>query len=115
MQVAHNASIGANVLLCAQVGVAGSSRLGNYVVLGGQVGIRDNIVLNDGVMVAACSCVPQDVEAGAKLAGIPAIDSRQFLREKMSLKKIPSLSAQVKSLIKRVEELEAATNNKPDD
>jgi UDP-3-O-[3-hydroxymyristoyl] glucosamine N-acyltransferase len=71
VQVAHNAVIGAHSVLCAQVGIAGSARLGDYVVLGGHVGVRDNIVLHDGVQVAACSCVPQDVPAGSKVAGLP--------------------------------------------
>ncbi len=115
VQVAHNVEIGAGCLLCAQVGVAGSTRLGNHVVLGGQVGVRDNIVLNDAVMVAACSCVPQDVEAGARLAGIPATDSRQFIREKTSLKKLPELLTQIRELYKRVEKLEAATDDRPND
>lgn len=114
VQVAHNVEIGAHCMLCAQVGVAGSTRLGSFVVLGGQVGIRDNIVLNDGVMVAACSCVPQDVEAGAKVAGIPATEARQHLREITSLRKLPGLIDQLQKIAKRVESLEAAADHKPD-
>ncbi len=114
VQVAHNVVIGANSVLCAQVGVAGSAQLGDYVVLGGHVGVRDNIVLHDRVQVAACSCVPQDVEAGSKVAGLPAIEFRQYLRENASMRKLPGLVAQVRELLKRVEELEAAADDKPD-
>jgi len=114
VQVAHNVAVGAHSVLCAQVGVAGSARLGKYVVLGGHVGIRDNITLADGVQVAACSCVPQDVEAGVKMAGLPAIEFRQYLREHASLRKLPDVVAQLRELTKRVEELEAAANHPTD-
>lgn len=114
VQVAHNVEIGANCLLCAQVGIAGSTRLGNCVVLGGQTGVRDNIALGDGVMVAACSSIAQDVPAGAKIAGTPAVEVRQFLRESTSLRKLPGLVAKFKELSRRVEALEAAANHKPD-
>lgn len=113
VQVAHNVVIGAHSVLCAQVGVAGSARLGQYVVLGGHVGIRDNIALGDGVQVAACSCVPQDVDAGAKVAGLPAIEFRQYLRENASLRKLPDIVGQLRELIRRVEELEGAADNPP--
>jgi UDP-3-O-[3-hydroxymyristoyl] glucosamine N-acyltransferase len=111
VQIAHNAEIGAHSVICAQAGIAGSARLGHYVVLGGQVGIRDNIVLNDRVMVAACSCVPQDVPAGAKISGVPAVESRQFLRTNASLHRLPEMVAEFARLLKRVEKLEAATND----
>ncbi|MCB9849733.1 MAG: UDP-3-O-(3-hydroxymyristoyl)glucosamine N-acyltransferase [Phycisphaerales bacterium] len=113
VQVAHNVVVGANAVLCAQVGVAGSARLGSYVLLGGHVGIRDNIELGDGVQVAACSCVPQDVAAGAKVAGLPAIEFRQYLRESASLRKLPEVIAHLRELTKRVEQLESPTDHSP--
>jgi len=114
VQVAHNVTIGAGSLLCAQAGVAGSVRLGKHVVLGGQAGIRDNIVLQDGVMVGALAGVAHDVPGGARILGIPAIDARQFARENAAMRKLPDLLARVRALTKRVEELEAAADHKPD-
>ena len=113
VQVAHNVQVGANCLLCAQVGVAGSTTLRDNVVLGGQVGIRDNIVLHDGTMVAACSCVGHDLPPGTKVMGMPAVDSRQFLRENASMRRLPDLVSRMRDLTRRVQELEAAANDKP--
>jgi len=113
VQVAHNVKVGENCLLCAQVGVAGSTTLGDGVVLGGQAGTRDNIVLHAGVMVAACSCVGQDVPAGIKVMGMPAVDSRRFLRESASMRRLPDLVSQLRDLASRVQELETAANDKP--
>lgn len=111
VQVAHNVVVGAHSVLCAQVGIAGSARLGQYVLLGGHVGIRDNITLKDRVQVAACSCVPQDVEADTKVAGLPASEFRQYLREHASLRKLPELVSQLRELTRRVEELESAADH----
>lgn len=113
-QVAHNVVIGADSLLCAQVGVAGSTQLGRLVVLGGQAGIRDNIALGDNVMVAACSCVPQDVPSGSRIAGVPAVDARQSFRQNASLARLPDLMAQMRDLARRIENLETAADNQPD-
>jgi len=111
VQVAHNVTVGAHSILCAQAGVAGSAKLGNAVVLGGQVGIRDNIVLNDGVMVGACSCVPHDVPAGVRVAGVPALEARQFLRINAAYKRLPELVERVRELSSRIEKLEASADD----
>lgn len=114
VQVAHNVEVGAHCLLCAQVGIAGSTRLGNYVVLGGQTGVRDNIAIGDGVMVAASSSLAHDVPAGSKIAGTPAVELQQFLRENASQRKLPGLFERLKKLTKRVDALEAAADHKQD-
>ncbi len=114
VQIAHNVVIGVNCLVCAQAGIAGSTRLGDYVVLGGQVGLRDNIVLQDGVVVAACSSVAHDVPAGTMVAGRPAVEGRRFKRENATVRKLPELVAQLRELIRRVERLETAADDKSD-
>jgi UDP-3-O-[3-hydroxymyristoyl] glucosamine N-acyltransferase len=43
VQIAHNCRIGRHNMLCAQVGIAGSTTTGDYVVMAGQVGIKDHV------------------------------------------------------------------------
>ncbi len=45
VMIGHNCQIGRHNLICSQVGIAGSSRTGDYVVLAGQVGLADHITL----------------------------------------------------------------------
>ena len=40
-------------MFSAQVGLAGSAKVGNWVVLGGQVGVNGHIEIKDGVQVGA--------------------------------------------------------------
>lgn len=111
VQIAHNVRIGELCLIVAQCGIAGSTRLGRGVVLGGQVGVRDHIHLHDGVQAAACCCIAKDVPAKMVVSGIPAIDHRHFLREQATARKLPQMADQIKDLIKRIEQLESATDH----
>ncbi len=112
VQIAHNVVIGKCCLIAALVGVSGSCKLGDGVVLGGQVGLADNIEIGSGVMVGAQSGVISDVEPGRKLAWTPAIDRREALRVVNLVMRLPKLAEQLKQLGKRMEELEAAKDDK---
>jgi len=111
VQVAHNVQIGPGCVLVAQCGIAGSSRLGQGVVLGGKVGVRDHIVINDRAQAAACACLSKDVPAGMTVIGSPAVEQEQWLREHGKLRRLPSLFQQFEALVKRVEQLEASADH----
>jgi UDP-3-O-[3-hydroxymyristoyl] glucosamine N-acyltransferase len=108
VQVAHNVEVGAHCLLVAQVGISGSTRLGHHVVLAGQVGLREHIVLGEGSVVAACSCVFRDVPPGMYVSGVPARENRRHLREQAALARLTDMLPQIRALLKRVEQLDAA-------
>ena len=111
VQIAHNVQIGASCVIVAQCGIAGSARLGQGVVLGGKVGVKDNVVLHDGVQAAACACISKDLPAGSRVFGVPAVDYHQFLRERSKLRRLPAVVEQFEALTKRVEQLEASAND----
>ncbi len=111
VQVAHNVRIGPGCIVVAQCGIAGSARLGTGVVLGGKVGVRDHVVLHDGAQAAACACISKDVPAGSTVIGIPAVEHRQFLRDRTSLRRVPGLLEQLEALARRVDQLEAAADD----
>ena len=111
VQIAHNVVIGKCCLIVAQVGISGSTRLGNGVVLAGQVGIKDHITIGDGTQVGAQAGVINDIGPNEQVVGSPAIDAKEKFRQVLLEKNLPEMSKQLKQLIKRVEELEAAENN----
>lgn len=115
VQIAHNVTIGPHSILVAQVGVAGSARLGSGVIMGGKVGVRDHVVIGNRAQAAACCCISKDVPAGSVVNGIPAIDNRQYLREQAQVRRLPESMSLLKDLVRRVEQLEAAANNKASD
>ncbi|HEY1964682.1 MAG TPA: UDP-3-O-(3-hydroxymyristoyl)glucosamine N-acyltransferase [Acidobacteriaceae bacterium] len=91
VQVGHGSSVGENTLLCAQVGLAGSTEVGRSVVLAGQVGVAGHCRIGDGVVATAQSGIPNDVAAGKVVSGYPAIDNRQWLRAAAIFQRLPEL------------------------
>jgi UDP-3-O-[3-hydroxymyristoyl] glucosamine N-acyltransferase len=111
VQIAHNVIIGKCCLIVSQVGISGSTRLGNGVVLAGQVGIKDHITIGDGTQIGAQAGVMNDIGPNKQIVGSPAIDVKEFFRQVLLEQKLPEMSKQLKQLVKKVEELEAAKNN----
>ncbi len=108
VQIAHNVQIGAHCIVVAQVGLAGSARLGNGVVLGGQTAVRDHTTMGDGAMAAACSAIAEDVDPKTIVSGLPALPHRQTLREQAALRRLPDLVVQVRKLQEELEALRKA-------
>jgi UDP-3-O-[3-hydroxymyristoyl] glucosamine N-acyltransferase len=94
-QIGHGSKIGANSLVCAQVGLAGSSETGKNVILAGQAGIAGHCKLGDGVIMTAQSGVSHDVPAGKMISGSPAFDNRQWLRATAIFARLPEIVKQL--------------------
>ena len=111
VQIAHNVIVGKCCLIASQVGIAGSTKLGNGVVLAGQVGIKDHATIGDGVQIGAQAGVMNDIGPNEKIVGSPAIDIKEFFRQVLMKQKLHEMNKQLKQLVKRVEEIEAAKDN----
>ena len=105
VQIGHNVVIGPHCIIVGQTGLAGSSRLGTGVVLGGQVAVRDHVTLGDGSSAAACSAIASDVKPKTIVSGVPAMPHRQNLREQAALRRLPALLDEMRKLQAEVEEL----------
>ncbi len=91
VQVGHGSIVGQNTLLCAQVGLAGSTAVGKNVILAGQVGVAGHCSIGDGAVATAQSGIPNDVAAGKVVSGYPAVDNRQWLRSVALFNRLPEL------------------------
>lgn len=98
IQIGHNVHLGEHNLLCAQVGIAGSSSTGDYVVLGGQVGVRDHIRLGDRASAAAQSGIASDVPEGISVLGSPALPRREATQMWIHSQRLPEIRKQIKTL-----------------
>jgi UDP-3-O-[3-hydroxymyristoyl] glucosamine N-acyltransferase len=95
-QVAHNCVIAENSMLCAQVGIAGSTEIGKNVVLAGQVGVAGHCKIGDGVIVTAQSGTHGDIPAGSMVSGSPAFDHKQWLRSVTAFMKLPEMARAIR-------------------
>jgi len=90
VQIAHNVVIGRHCVVVAQVGIAGSTTVEDFVAIGGQVAVKGHVRIGMGAQIAATSGVNGDVPPGARWGGIPARPMREWFREITALKKLAS-------------------------
>jgi UDP-3-O-[3-hydroxymyristoyl] glucosamine N-acyltransferase len=103
VQIAHNVTVGANSVIAAQAGIAGSTKLGKNVTLAGQVGVVNHIEIGEGAIIGPQSGVPQSVPAGALLSGgIGVAPHHEWLKVMTLLPQLPKLWRLVRSLEKQV-------------
>ena len=103
VQIAHNVEIGEHNAIAAQTGIAGSSKTGKNVMMGGQVGILGHVALDDQVLLATRSGVSKSLKKGT-YRGSPAIPIAEFNRQEVYIRKLEEYSKRVKELEKKWEE-----------
>jgi UDP-3-O-[3-hydroxymyristoyl] glucosamine N-acyltransferase len=91
VQVGHGSNVGENSLLCAQVGLAGSTTVGKNVILAGQVGVAGHLTIGDNAVATAQTGIPSDVAPGAVVSGYPAMDNKMWLRTVAAVNRLPEL------------------------
>ncbi len=101
VQIGHNCRVGARCVIMAQVGLAGSTRLEDDVVLAGQVGLAGHFTVGRGARIAAQSGVTMDVPAGATWFGYPARGSREAMRAIAATYRLAGIVDDLEELVKR--------------
>jgi UDP-3-O-[3-hydroxymyristoyl] glucosamine N-acyltransferase len=100
VQVGHGSTVGEDTLLCAQVGLAGSTTVGKRVILAGQVGVAGHLTIGDGAIATAQTGIPGDVDAGAVVSGYPAMENRSWLRMVAAATRLPEILKRLRALEK---------------
>jgi len=98
VHIAHNVRIGAHSIVVAQVGIAGSTVVGEGVTLAGQAGIIGHARIGDRATIAAQAGVFGDVPPGAVYSGYPARPHREALRAQAALFRLPGLLKRIRAL-----------------
>jgi UDP-N-acetylglucosamine acyltransferase len=67
--VAHDCTLGEQVIMANQASLAGHVALGRFVIVGGMTGIHQFVRVGDFAFVGACSAVLQDIPPFVKVQG----------------------------------------------
>jgi UDP-3-O-[3-hydroxymyristoyl] glucosamine N-acyltransferase len=84
VHIGHNVSVGQDVVISAQTGVAGSSVIESRAIVAGQVGIADHVRIESGAILGAQCGVPSGKVIrgpGVLFWGTPARPIKQYLKE----------------------------------
>ena len=100
VQVGHGSRVGDDTLLCAQVGLAGSTEIGKNAILAGQVGVAGHCKVGDRVIITAQSGTHGDIPEGSMVSGSPAFDHKQWLRCTALFPKLPEMAKDLRSKTK---------------
>jgi UDP-3-O-[3-hydroxymyristoyl] glucosamine N-acyltransferase len=98
VQIAHNVEIGKYNLIVSQVGIAGSTILGNHVVLGGKVAVNGHIQICDNVRVTACSGISKSIHQSGDYGGMPAQSLTDYNRNMVYFRRVRELFDRVAKL-----------------
>ena len=99
VQIGHNVRIGRLCLVMSQVGISGSTRVEDGVVLAGQTGVAGHVTIGKGARIGGQAGVFGDVPAGATWSGHPARPHRDVLRAQAMLLKLPTLMRRLERLV----------------
>ena len=89
-------------MLCGHVGVAGSTIIGDRVVLAGKVGVADHVKIGSDAVVAANSGVGTDIPAKSVYMGYPAVPRARAFEQYKGLARLKRLFADVADLKARL-------------
>ena len=103
--VGHASRVDTDTMLCGQVGLAGSTKIGAGCILAGQVGTAGHLSVGDGAVVTAKSGIPSDIPPKSLYSGYPAIENRQWLKNTAALNRLPDLQRRVWELESEIEKL----------
>jgi len=88
VQLGHNVRTGRGCVLVAQVGISGSTVLGDYVSVGGQAGMAGHLSIGSKARIAAQAGIMADVAPGMEMLGSPATPKKDAMRAILILRRL---------------------------
>lgn len=89
VHIGHNCEVGEYSILVAQVGIAGSTKLGRNTVVSGQTAFAEHLEIAPFTTFTARSGVTKSIrESGKVFSGYPLMEHRQWMRLQSKLAKL---------------------------
>ncbi len=102
VQIGHNVIVGKHCLIISQCGLAGSSRIEDYVTVAAQSGIAGHVTVGSKAILAARTGVTTNLAGGEVYAGKPAIPMKEDTKLQAHVRRLPKLVDRVKALEKAI-------------
>jgi len=109
VQIGHNVVIGRHCIICAQVGISGSTTLEDYVVLGGQAGVAGHLTIGKGAKADGQTGINTTLAPGTFWKGSPCLPYQLEQRINVLRQRLPDLFRKVDSLAAELAELKTKT------
>jgi UDP-3-O-[3-hydroxymyristoyl] glucosamine N-acyltransferase len=104
VMIGHGAKVGADCLIVAQSGMAGSAVLEERVTLGARAGVLGHLTVGAGSVLLSRAHVTKSLPPGSQVSGNPARPHAEQLRQDALLRRLEQLLERVKELETQVAE-----------
>ena len=106
IHIAHNCHIGRHTAMAACVGVAGSTRMGAYCLVGGAGMVSGHLDIGDRVQISGGTLVAKSIrKPGVYTAVYPLAEHKEWLTNAARVRQLDSLFSRVKELERELDEL----------
>ena len=104
IQIGHNVQVGAHTAMAAQVGVAGSTRIGKHCMFGGKAAINGHITICDQAIIMATSGVSKSITTpGIYSAAMPVSAHQTWIKNMACFNKLSDMYKRLLRLEKKLE------------
>ena len=86
------------LLIAAQTGIAGSTKIGSNCLIGGQVGIAGHLTIGNNVRVQAQSGIGKNIADGEIIQGSPAFNYSDFSKSYVHFRNLPKIVSDLEEL-----------------
>ena len=102
IQVGHNCVIGDHTVISGCVGIAGSTKIGKRVMVGGGAGFTGHMEICDGAVISAMTLVSKSItEPGTVTGVLPQMKHADWLKNIAHLRQLDKLATAVKEIKKK--------------
>lgn len=102
IQIAHNCELGEHVLVVAQAGFAGSTRIDSRALVMAQAGAAGHVRIGEGAFVGGRAGVHRDVPPRARVWGFPQMEERRWHRVMSALARLPDALRRLRAVERRL-------------
>lgn len=106
VHIGAGATVGENCLIVSHSSIGAGCVVGNSVTIAGQASVFDGVTVGDGTVVAARTGVNENIGPNEIVSGFPPISHEKWLRVQVSMKRLPELIKDLRTLEKRVRQME---------
>ncbi|MEQ1633306.1 MAG: UDP-3-O-(3-hydroxymyristoyl)glucosamine N-acyltransferase, partial [Planctomycetota bacterium] len=104
--IAHNCTIGEDCAFAAATFVAGSTVLGDRVIMAGHAAVGGHLKIVSDVRVGGNSCVLSDIEEPGDYMGHPLIEKRRWIRNMVAHRDLFEMQRKIEKLSRLVSKRE---------
>jgi UDP-3-O-[3-hydroxymyristoyl] glucosamine N-acyltransferase len=98
VQIAHNCDIGEDVVIAAQSGISGSTRVGRGAIVMAQVGVAGHLEIGSRAFLGARAGLHKNVDEGDRVFGTPQMEGNRWHRAMAALARLPDALKRLRKL-----------------